>query len=133
MSIFLGSDTYCLDDILLIDTQVTDPVVLIGQRLARRLTTQHGALAIINDAPDEGFDVNQLVNQTMTSATIANVQSQIEAECLRDEAVSSVTVTIAPLVGGKVSIKVAAVSSAGPFTFVLNVNQVTTQLIFGNQ
>ena len=127
-----GQDSYCLNDILLIDTQVTDPIVLIGQRLARRLTTPRGALAAVGDDPDQGWDCLQYVNAKLTSAQITIAQAQIQAECLKDEEVLSAAVRMT-FSGNALTIAISGTSSQGPFNLTVAIDQLTVQLIFGTQ
>jgi hypothetical protein len=129
MATVYGSDTTCLTDIPLIDQQVTDPRILVGQRTARRLTTPRGALAAINDDPAFGWDVRQYINAKLTPAQIAGAQAQIESEVLKDEQIQSVNATLT-FSEGSLSISLQLQGSAGPFTLTLNVEQLTTQLIF---
>ncbi len=127
---YFGSDTFCLSDVQLIDTLVTDPHVLIGQRLARRLTTPTGGLAVINDDPG-GIDLRQYVLKRMGPNEVAALRTDIEHECLKDEEVSSVNAD-PTLVDGVLNIPMRVISSWGPFAFVLSVSQVNAQVIFSN-
>lgn len=111
-----------LTDLLAIDSIITDPAKLIGQRLAHRLTTPRGALAIINGPADFGWDVHQLVNQKLGPSSIAAAQNQIQAECLKDEQVQSASVTITQA-GAKLTIKIRVVSAAGPFNLTFNISE----------
>jgi hypothetical protein len=129
MAIFYGSDSYCLDDVLLIDTQVTDPRVLIGQRLIRRLTTPPGALALINDVAD-GFDVRQFINAKISPGTIAIAQAQIADECLKDQQVQTADVEMTLAKNGNLSINIGGLTAAGPFSLTMNVSQLTTEVVF---
>lgn len=124
-----GSDTYCLTDLQLIDTIITDPRQIIGQRIARRLQVQRGALALINDDPNGGFDIRQYLNAKMGPGEIASAQSAIEAECLKDEEVQSASVSMT-LDAGNLSISIRLAGASGPFQLVLNVSQITTDVIF---
>lgn len=128
--VVFGQDTSCLTDVGLVDTQITDPRILVGQRIARRLQTPHGALANIGDDPDFGWDVHQLINARLSPGTLSQYEQQISAECTKDECVQSATVTITQGAGGSVSISVDMQSSAGPFELVLSVDQLTSSLIF---
>jgi hypothetical protein len=130
MATFYGSDTSCVDDLPLIDAQVTDPKVLIGQRIARRLTTPRGALALVSDDGNFGWDVRQYLNGKIAPNTTAVAQQQITDECLKDEQVESATVSIANA-AGVMTITIQVVSAAGPFTLTLDVRDLTTALIFG--
>ena len=130
MTTFYGSDTSCVSDVGLVDVQVTNPNVLIGQRIARRLTTPRGALAAVGDDPNFGWDVRQLVNAQLGPSSIAQAQHQISAECTKDEQVQSASVTIAQGAGGAVTITVLLTAATGPFTLTLNVNALTTSAVF---
>lgn len=124
MAIFYGSDSFCLTDVGLVDVQVTDPVQLIGQRLARRLQTPRGGLASVDpDATDYGWDCRQLVNGKMTPATRATAKQQIRDECSKDEQVISADPEVTVNNGGGVTITIAVTSSVGPFTLTGNINQ----------
>lgn len=122
-----------LTDLLAVDVVITDPAMLIGQRVAHRLTTPRGSLAIINGPADFGWDVHQLVNKKMAPNDIAIAQGQIKAECEKDEEVQTATVAITSS-GGKIAIKVKLSSAAGPFTLTFSVAQIgaasATQAIF---
>ena len=131
MATFYGSDSYCLTDVQLIDLQVTDPAQLIGQRIARRLQTPYGALAAIGDDPDFGFDVRQLVNGKIRPADLGQVQALIRAEVLKDEQIESATVNVVGA-NGEITISIAAVIAAGPFSLTMNVNALTTDVVFGS-
>ena len=128
-AIFYGSDTTCVNDLPLIDVQITDPAQLIGERIARRLITPRGALAAINDDPNFGWDCRQYINAKLGPSEIITAQAQIEAECLKDEQVISVQATVSQS-NGSIAISLALVASTGPFLLTLNVEQLTTQLVF---
>lgn len=132
MSVFYGSDTSCVSDIPLIDLQVTKPSILVGQRIARRLTTPRGALASINDDPDFGWDCRQYVNAKLAPSDIITAKAQISAEVLKDEQVESCTVEfVGPNSAGALTITVNGTLSNGPFSLTLNVGQLTTDLVLG--
>lgn len=130
MATFYGSDTACITDLPLISTTITDPRQLIGQRTARRLTTPRGALGLINDDPNFGFDVRQYVNAKLTPSQIAGAAASIQDEVTKDEQIASATVEFAIGAAGAVSIEIAMQTLAGPFTLTLTVNELTTQLVF---
>jgi hypothetical protein len=130
MSIFYGSDTTCLTDLPLIDTQIDDPVQLIGQRIARRLQVPRGALGLISDDPTFGYDVRQLVNARLAPGDIANAQQTIKDECLKDQQVEDCSVKITANTAGAVTIAVNLVASSGPFVLTLNVTALTVEAVF---
>jgi len=125
---FYGADTGCLDDLPLISTEVTDPGTLIGQRLARRLQTANGALAFINDDPDGGLDVRQYVNARVTPNFRAQMEREIQAECLKDEEVQSCTV-VANFEQGVLTVTVSFTAASGPFRLTLNVRDLTVDVL----
>lgn len=129
MVTFYGSDTYCLTDLPLIDLQVTNPKILIGQRVARRLQTPRGALASINDDPDFGWDVRQYCNGKIGPNQIGIAKSQIESECLKDEQVATADAAIT-FDGGDLTIDIEMDTSAGPFLLTLNVSALTVEAVF---
>lgn len=133
MAVFYGSDTFCLTDVGLVDVQVTDPNILIGQRIARALQIPRGALAAINDDPTRGWDCRQYLQAKMTPGSIEEARRQIEAECLKDEEVKDAKVVINTSNGVLQSININLLSSLGPFTLVGNVNTLTSSLFFNFQ
>lgn len=126
---FFGSDTSCITDVALIDQQVTSPLLLIGQRILRRWQTPRGALASINDDPDFGYDVTQLVNAKLTPNAIATAESQLRAEALKDEQVRACTVRVVQS-GTTVSVSAAFDTLAGPFALTMNVRDLTVEAVF---
>lgn len=130
MSAFYGSDTACVSDLGLVDTQISDPVQVIGQRIARRLQTPRGALALIGDDPDFGFDVRQLVNGKYAPADIHAAQTTIQNEVQKDEQVDSAIVSISIGAGGLLAIGLQVVSAVGPFGLTLNVTDLTVDVVF---
>ncbi len=130
MAIGYGADTACTNDLPLISVTITDPVQLIGQRTVRRLTTPRGALALINDDPNFGFDVRQYVNAKLSPAAIATAQSNIQDEVTKDEEILSADVTFVLGAAGAISISISMQTNVGPFSMTLTVNELTTQAVF---
>jgi hypothetical protein len=126
-----GSDTTCVSDTPLIDLQISDPQQVIGQRIARRLQTPRGGLAAIGDDPNFGLDIRQYTLARMNPSQLSQAQSQIAAECTKDEEVSAADVTIQFTNGGPMTVTIQLTSAAGPFTLTLAVSALTTALIFG--
>jgi hypothetical protein len=124
-----GIDTFCLTDVGLTDVLVTDPRILVGQRVARALQTPHGALALIGGDPNRGFDVRTLLKKKMSPADISQAQAQIKAEAEKDEAVQSANVALT-FFSGKLTVAVDLIGAMGPFSLVLTVGQLTTAQIF---
>jgi hypothetical protein len=131
MAINYGSDTSCVTDLSRIDQQISNPTVLIAQRLARRLQTPRGALGLIGGDKTGGLDVRQYTLGKSSPNDTAIAQQQIKSECMKDEEVQSVDVTVTPVSGG-ITIVITGVSSAGPFSLTMNVGQLTTAVVFGS-
>lgn len=131
MATFYGSDTYCLTDVPLIDLQVTNPNILVAQRIARLLQTPRGGLAAVSDDPNRGWDLRQYVNMKLAPNDLAVAQQQVENECLKDEEVQSASVTFSVANGALQSVAINLVGAAGPFTLTANVSELTGALIFG--
>lgn len=133
MSTYYGSATQCVNDLPLISTQTTNPALIVGQRVARRLTTPRGALGLFGDDPDFGFDVRQYVNAKLSPAQISSAQSLITAEILKDQQVQSASVAMNFNADGAVSLDITLDLGAGPFSLTLNVSNVTSALVFNFQ
>lgn len=129
MATFYGSDTTCVSDVPLIDLQITNPNILIGQRIARLLQTPRGGFAAIGGDPDRGLDVRQFLNAKISPTTLAQAQQQIVNECLKDEEVQSATCT-ATMANGVLTIALNIVAASGPFLLTLNVSQLTVDAVF---
>lgn len=124
MAISLGSDLSCVSDLDPGGAEVSEKL-LLAQALARRLTTPRGRL--IDDA-NYGYDLNQWLNADVGPAELAQIQSQSQAECLKDERVQSVTVTVTYVLTVMI-VTISIVSALGPFQLVQSVNGITTQLL----
>jgi phage baseplate assembly protein W len=93
------------------------------EALARRLTTPRGGLWY---DPSYGHDVRQYVNAPSPQPGL--VESQVSAECLKDERVLDAEVTVLS-VGEELRISVEITDARGPFTLTLVVTQVTVELL----
>lgn len=129
MPIFYGSDSYCLTDVLPIDTQVTDPRILIGQRVARAWQTPRGGLGAVGDDPNRGWDCRQYVNKKLAPNDVNIAQQQLQNEALKDEQVQSCEVVMT-LSGTTLTIDAHLESSAGPFQLTMNVQGLTVSAVF---
>lgn len=124
-----GTDGW-ISDMPLVWAQTVDPIRIVANRIARRLTTPRGALAYLSDDADFGWDVRQLINKKLRTSDILVAQGAIENEILKDEQVESATVAITPG-ASKVSVSISCDGATGPFTLTLVVGSLTTDLIFG--
>lgn len=134
MAIVYGQDTSCVSDIGYTDVQVTNPRLLIAQRIARILQTPRGAFAIIGDDGSVGYDTRALINAKLGPTELAKAKADIEAECLKDEQVNDATATLTlNAQSSTLTISISLTSSDGPFSLVLAVGDVTTDILFSFQ
>ena len=125
MTIDYGTELSWTDDVDPTHRFVTG-TRLLGEALYRRLITPRGQLL---DDPDYGLGIVQLLNKPMTTREIASLPARIQAECLKDERVASVTATVTRTGEiWKISL-VATASSGEPFRLVMSVDQVTPALL----
>lgn len=99
----------------------------LAQALARRLTTPAGALL---EDPDYGYDTRLLVNAVFNRAF---VEARIAAECLKDERVGDVDVSVAFNRDTQtVTIAIAVTpSNDDAFELTLNVSNLNVELLLG--
>ena len=105
-----------LDPYMLI---VTDPRVVMPEQLARRLTMPPGTLWY---APTAGYDLRALVNAALTTAEYSAIQTAVTQQCLADQRVKSVNVSVTQPATGVLSVVILGVGAAGPFSIVFNVS-----------
>jgi hypothetical protein len=131
-----GRDLSCTDS--LTTGRYVTGVRLIAQALYRRLTTPRGMLRGGEEEAIYGLDLTELLGASLNdSATeVATLAGRIEAECLKDDRVEDVSVTVsATRIGPAFSYVVilSVVSSAGPFDLTLGVKDVTVSLLGLNE
>jgi hypothetical protein len=68
MSTDYGSDTLWTTDAPLVSIPVTDPFLVVGQRIVRLLQTPRGGLGVIGGDPNRGWDVRQYLLGRMSPA-----------------------------------------------------------------
>lgn len=121
-----GQDFACATDL---DTtlQTVSGRTVVVEAIARRLDTPRGRL--IGDE-DYGFALADYLNDDVSPATIAWIQSQTEAECLKDERVSLVTATVTLATSDVMTVTVAIVlTDADSFDLVLSVSDVGVAIL----
>lgn len=100
---------------------------VVANSIARALTTPNGAA---DWAPGRGFDVRLLLKLGATPAQVAQAEHYITAECEADERVSSAEVSIAFVSStGIATITIALVTTSGPFTLILQVSDLTVEIL----
>lgn len=122
----LGIDISSYPDYDLLGTLVSGNVAL-SQRIARRLTNPRGAWSW---APNECYDIRSFLNAQMTSEKLAEIKNGIERECLREEAVNTITATLSwSSADQRLTASLSGSTSTGAFSFVLGVTSVTLTLL----
>lgn len=102
---------------------------VVAEAVARRLETPRGSLA---DDPDFGFDVISLLNDGASPTRLALSAAAIAAEAEKDERVLSADTTVVFDAGARtLRIRIALVTSAGPFPLVLDVSAAGLALANG--
>lgn len=113
--------------------RISSGAQLVGEALFRRLTTETGSL---EDDPTYGFSIASWLlgsGPALGTSSVLALRSRISHECLKDERVDDVDVTINPTITGPtvaldIQIKVT-LSSGTSFTLAINVSEVTTTLL----
>lgn len=98
---------------------------VVGEAIARRLISPRGSN--VGD-PTYGFDLTQYLNSDLSPTDVTLIQEGISAECVKDERVLDATVTVV-LTGGVLIVTIFLQTAVGPFTLVLSVSSVTTQIL----
>lgn len=93
------------------------------QAIARRLITPRGSLFYDHDY---GYDVRQFLSGDVRST--AEIASNVAAEAEKDERVEQASAKVT-LVDRRLVVNLAILDGAGPFSFVLNISQVTVELL----
>lgn len=102
---------------------------VVAEALARRLSTPKGFLKAF---PDYGEDLRQYLNEAVTDDMLDRARSEAVAECLQDERVDSITCTVTwTPATSTLLFRFQVLTSAGAFSFVLAVAQVTVDLYVG--
>jgi phage baseplate assembly protein W len=116
-----GSCWSCVSDLASPGTFVTGNRA-IAEAIARRLQTPRGGLI---DDPTYGYDLTDFVDADVSPADLARMQSNVVAECLKDERVSGASVSVLLTAAGVMiaTIKLEPVGGQ-PFTLVLSVSAV---------
>jgi phage baseplate assembly protein W len=128
-----GTDLWGVSDMDPAGAEVTGDL-LVGQAIARRLSTPRGALI---DDPNYGYDLTAWLNADVGPQDLGQIQANTQAECLKDQRIVSATVTVTPpasaIIHGVTAIymmvTIALTTGAGPFTLTLAVSSLTVTLM----
>jgi hypothetical protein len=128
-----GRDTYCYDRI--VTGRTATGVELLAQAIYRRLTTPRGTLDDGDEGLVYGLDVSDFVGMIGTQAAVDALPGAVEAELLKDDRLSSVTVTATVVTDAAglstITLTVAGipVDEAEEFILSLSVSDVTVALL----
>ena len=131
-----GIDLVCIDDI---DHRMAETSPLTNQSLSQdlyhRVTTPHGSLP---DDPDYGIDLKGKLSSGQTPQDIQRAQSEVEAECAKDDRVLDVAAVVTIINSGKtwrVSIQVTPkeLGSLSSFALILAVTSSSALIEAVNQ
>lgn len=126
----LGYDVSCVDDI---DPQAreVEGEEMMAEAWARRLTTARGSL---EDDPDYGLDLLDVLHRKMTTAEIAAIPGQIAGELLKDERTLDVTVKILRFdAEQRLECDLDGTTAAGPFRRTLVVTPGNVALLVSGE
>lgn len=119
-----GSGWSCVDDLTMPAVMVTGNRI-VAEAIARRLTTPRGGLI---DDPNYGYDLTDFLNDDLSPTDVARIAAGVQAECVKDERVSSAVATVT-LTAGVMVVTIALTTANGPFTLVLSITDVTVSIL----
>ena len=119
-----GTDISCLNDIAS-DGRTVTGTQIVAEAIYRRLTTPRGRL--IKD-PNYGFNLADYVNADMSARDIAGMMAGIQAECKKDERVSSVK-AVATLLAGVLTITIESTMNKETLILVIGVSSTSVELL----
>jgi hypothetical protein len=124
-----GSDLSLLFDLDPMGAVVTGRL-LLSQALVRRWTTPNGRLI---DDPHYGYSVVDEINDDLAPTDTAQIGSNMDAEAIKDERVSSCSTSVQLVTLGDGTVALTTTSTvtdgAGPFTLVLQITQLTVTIL----
>ena len=119
-----GNDTECVSDLTYARREV-DGEVMMGQAMARRLTTVRGSLFY---APEYGYDLRQFLKGPTPAESVIN--GNIEHEILKDERGEDVTAESSfDEAAESLSVRVVGFGEEGPFDLTISIDAVTVKLL----
>ena len=119
-----GTDLSCVSDFTSTMSTVSGRR-LVGEAIARRLQTPRGRLI---KHPNYGYDIAGELNGDLDAADIGRIQSNVEAECVKDERVLQATAVVT-FAANTLTVVITLVDADGPFALVLAVSEVSVTLL----
>lgn len=102
----------------------------LGNAIARRLSTPPGALALIGDDPDYGYDLRGQLNAEMSQEEIGRIGTDIETEVMKDDRVQSASVVATyTWAAYDLAVEIDILTKSGPFRLILGVSAVTVDVL----
>lgn len=99
----------------------------LAQRIAMRLETPEGGLFY---DPSYGAGIPQRLSSEMTTASLREIQAQVQYQCLLDEEVDAALVEVTFVAPTRtLTIRIGLVDAAGPFELVLSVSAVSVEIL----
>ncbi len=105
---------------------------IVAESIYRRLTTPRGVLRGTEEEANFGLDLTELIGSVSTKTDIASLPGRIRSEILKDERVESVDVRVvetSDAVAKSFAVFIEAVTTLGPFTLNIEVDEVTAALL----
>lgn len=121
----LGADLLWGDDVDPTHRMVSG-VVLLAHDLYHRVITPRGRNV---DDDDYGLDIRSMLHRGVTATVVAQIPSQLAAECRKDERVASIDVRLTDEGAGRWRISFRGQSAKGPFEFVAGVDEAGSRLL----
>lgn len=103
---------------------------LVGEAAFRRLTTPRGMLRGGEDEANYGMDLTSFIGASPRG--ISTLEGRIRNELLKDERIDKVTARVAKTLDGPATIlriEIDAETRDGPFTLVVQVDEISAQLL----
>lgn len=120
-----GSCWSCISD-LTMPSVMASGNQCVAEAIARRLQTPRGGLI---DDPNYGYDLTAWLDADVTPAQIASIQSNVNAECVKDQRVTSAQSTVTFLPTGLLIVTIQLTTAAGPFSLTLSVSSLAPNAV----
>lgn len=120
-----GSCWSCVYDLTMPSVMVSGNQC-VAEMIARRLQTPRGGLI---DDPNYGYDLTGWLDADITTPQLASIQSNVNAECVKDQRVLSAQSTVTLVQSGMLIVTIQLVTAAGPFTLTLSVSNLAPNAV----
>lgn len=124
-----GTDFSAIPDL---SFAVKDGYANLAEALGRRLITPKGELFYDKNY---GFDVRRYLNETWNDAIAYEFTSLLEEEVKKDGRIINCSALVDAtniLATRRLSVYIEATTTSGPFSLVVNVSDLTAEVLYGN-